>query len=100
MKNAVERMLNQSGLSTYIDLRVDKELDSDEEYNKRMDYVSKTKEKLAEELSKEQQELLDEYTEAIYAANYRQSTISYMVGSRDSILFLKDLNALKESANI
>ena len=91
MKNAVERMLNQSGLSTYIDLRVDKELDSDEEYNKRMDYVSKTKEKLAEELSKEQQELLDEYTEAIYAANYRQSTISYMVGSRDSILFLKDL---------
>ena len=100
MKNAVERMLNQSGLGTYIDLRVDHELDSDEEYNKRMDYVSKTKEKLSEVLNKEQRELLDEYTEAIYAANYRESTIAYLVGSRDSVLMLKDLNALKDSANI
>ena len=100
MKNAVERMLNQSGLGTYIDSRVDQELDTDEEYNKRMDYVSKVKEKLSEVLTKEQRELLDEYTEAIFAANYRESTIAYLVGSRDSILFLKDLNALKDSANI
>lgn len=100
MKNSVERMLNQCGLSSYIDLRVDKELDADEEYNKRMDYISQAKEKLSKTLSKEQRELLDEYTEAIYAANYRESTIAYMTGSRDSILFLKDMNALKESANI
>lgn len=100
MKNAVERMLNQSGLGTYIDSRVDHELDADEEYNKRMDYISQTKDKLYETLNKEQRELLDEYTEAIYAANYRESTIAYMTGSRDSILFLKDMNALKDSANI
>ena len=81
--------LTEVGVGNVIDKIVDKQIKRDTFYQENMEKSQVLIDKLRENISQENYELLEEYIACIMNASERASTISYLVGAQTAIKFMK-----------
>ena len=87
--------LIEIGLGNVIDMNVDKVIIDDEYYQENVETSIKILNKFVESLSKEQKDLFDDYVSCIMLANERACSLSYLVGVKNAIRFLAEMDAIK-----
>lgn len=87
--------LIEIGMGSVIDMSIDKIVMEDEIYRKDIKDSEEIFEKLADTLSQEQKNLLDDYIACIMSANARVCNLTYLIGAKNTIRFLSETNSIK-----
>ena len=93
--------LIKTGMGNVISSCADSEIMEDEYYQKVYHKAEEAYSKLKKMgLSEEQLEMIEKYVEYINTANARSCNISFLVGARNAILLMNELNAFKDLSEI
>ena len=87
--------LIENGLGTIIDANVKEIIENDEVYQKDMQDAATILGKFNSDLSAEQKQLLEDYIACMMSATERAYNLSYLIGAKNTIQFLQELNTLK-----
>ncbi len=87
--------LIEIGLGSVVDMRFDKFIMEDEIYKKDIKDSLEILDKFVDGLSQEQKTLFDDYVSCIMSANERACNLTYLVGAKNTIRFLTEMNAIK-----
>ena len=87
------------GMGNVIDMSIDRIILEDEVYCTHMKNAKSIQETFDElELTKEQKDKIEDYISYIMAANERACNLTYLIGARNTIQFLGEVNALKDDS--
>lgn len=96
MNNYIDNLIIE-GMGNVMNSCADPEILEDEYYQKLSNEVDEAQAELKEMgLSEEQMEAVEKYVECIHTANARSCNISFLVGARNAILLMNELNAFKD----
>lgn len=91
--------LIEIGMGSVIDMSVDKVIMEDEIYLSHMKEAREFQEKFDRiGMTEEQKDLVEDYIACIMAANERACNLTYLVGARNTIQFLGEINALRDDS--
>lgn len=87
------------GMGTVIDMSIDKVIMEDEIYRVRMKEAKEIQESFEDlGLTAEQKDRVEDYISSIMAANERACNLTYLIGARNTIQFLGEVNAFKDDS--
>lgn len=87
--------LIEIGMGAVIDMSADKVIMEDEVYRKDVKDSEEIFDKFVDTLSQEQRNLFDDYVSCMMSANERACNLTYLVGAKNTIRFLSEMNAIK-----
>lgn len=94
MKKYINDLI-EIGMGSVIDMSADKIIMEDDSYRKNIKDAEKIYDKLYDSMTQEQRDVLEDYMDCIMSANERACNLTYLVGARNTIQFLSEINALK-----
>lgn len=89
--------LIEIGLGSVIDMSIDKVIMEDEVYRIDNQNASEIQDKFIDSLTEEQKTIFEDYIACVMSANERACNLSYLVGARNTIQFLSEINAIKSN---
>lgn len=89
--------LIEIGLGSVIDMSIDKVIMEDEVYRIDNQNASEIQNKFIDSLTEEQKTIFEDYIACVMSANERACNLSYLVGARNTIQFLSEINAIKSN---
>ena len=97
MKNYINELL-EIGMGSVIDMSADKVIMEDETYKKDIKDSEEIYNKFIDLLTTEQKTIFEDYIACVMSANERACNLSYLVGARNTIQFLSEINAIKDDS--
>ena len=97
MKNYINELL-EIGMGSVIDMSADKVIMEDETYKKDIKDSEEIYNKFIDLLTTEQKIIFEDYIACLMSANERACNLSYLVGARNTIQFLSEINAIKDDS--
>ena len=97
MKNYINELI-EIGMGSVIDISTDKFIMEDEVYRMDSQNANKLQESFIDTLTHEQKTIFEDYITCVMAANERACNLSYLVGARNTIQFLSEINAIKDDS--
>lgn len=82
-------------MGSVIDMSIDRVVMEDEVYRIDSQNASEIQDKFIDTLTEEQKNIFEDYVACLMSANERACNLSYLVGARNTIQFLSEINALK-----
>lgn len=98
MKKYINELI-EIGMGSVIDTSTDRFIMEDEVYRIDSQSATEIQEKLINTLTNEQKNIFEDYIACLMSANERACNLSYLVGARNTIQFLSEINALKNDAS-
>lgn len=89
--------LIEIGMGSVIDMSIDKVIMEDEVYRIDNQNASEIQDKFINSLTEEQKSIFEDYIACVMSANERACNLSYLVGARNTIQFLSEINAIKSN---
>lgn len=87
------------GMGAVIDMSIDKVIMEDELYLNHMKSAKEIQKKFDDlGFTEEQKDMVEDYIASIMAANERACNLTYLIGARNTIQFLGEINALKDDS--
>ena len=97
MKNYINELL-EIGMGSVIDRSADRVIMEDETYKKDIKDSEEIYNKFIDLLTTEQKTIFEDYIACTMSANERACNLSYLVGARNTIQFLSEVNAIKNDS--
>ena len=97
MKNYINELL-EIGMGSVIDMSADKVIMEDKTYKKDIKDSEEIYNKFIDLLTTEQKTIFEDYIACLMSANERACNLSYLVGARNTIQFLSEINAIKDDS--
>ena len=97
MKNYINELL-EIGMGSVIDMSADKVIMEDETYRNDIKDSEEIYNRFIDTLSNEQKTVFEDYIACVMSANERACNLSYLVGARNTIQFLSEINAIKDDS--
>lgn len=97
MKNYINELL-EIGMGAVIDMSADKVIMEDVTYKKDIKDSEEIYNKFIDLLTAEQKTIFEDYIACLMSANERACNLSYLVGARNTIQFLNEINAIKDDS--
>ena len=94
MKKYINDLI-EIGMGSVIDMSIDRVVMEDEVYRIDSQNASEIQDKFIDTLTEEQKNIFEDYVACLMSANERACNLSYLVGARNTIQFLSEINALK-----
>lgn len=88
MDNYISELL-ENGMANVIDMSVDGIILEDEVYQKDMKDAEKIHDRLCDSMTPEQKGILEDYIACMMSANERACNLSYLIGAKNTIRFMK-----------
>ena len=95
MKNYINELID-IGMGAVIDMTTDRVIMQDEVYQKNQSDSQTILEQLTDTFDEPQKQLFEDYIDCTMSATERACNLSYLVGVRNTIQFLSEINALKD----
>lgn len=89
--------LIEIGMGSVIDMSIDKVIMEDEVYRIDNQNASEIQDKFIDSLTEEQKNIFEDYIACVMSANERACNLSYLVGAKNTIQFLSEINAIKSN---
>ena len=89
--------LIEIGMGSVIDMSIDKVIMEDEVYRIDNQNASEIQDKFINSLTEEQKSIFEDYIACVMSANERACNLSYLVGAKNTIQFLSEVNAIKSN---
>lgn len=89
--------LIEIGMGSVIDMSIDKVIMEDEVYRIDNQNASEIQDKFIASLTEEQKNIFEDYIACVMSANERACNLSYLVGAKNTIQFLSEVNAIKSN---
>lgn len=91
--------LIEIGMGSVIDMSIDKVILEDEVYRSNMKEAREIQGKFDDlGMTEVQKNMVEDYIACIMAANERACNLTYLIGARNTIQFLGEINALKDDS--
>lgn len=90
--------LIEIGMGSVIDMSADRVIMEDETYRKDIKDSEEIYDRLYDSMTQEQREIFEDYIACIMSANERACNLTYLVGARNTIQFLSEVNAIKNES--
>ena len=87
--------LIEIGMGSVIDMSIDKVIMEDEVYRIDNQNACEIQDKFIDSLTEEQKNIFEDYMACVMSANERACNLSYLVGAKNTIQFLSEVNAIK-----
>ena len=97
MKNYINELI-EIGMGSVIDMSADRVIMEDEVYRKDIKDAEEIYDRLYNSMTQEQRDIFEDYIACVMSANERASNLTYLVGARNTIQFLSEINALKNDS--
>lgn len=97
MKNYISELI-EIGMGSVIDTSTDKFIMEDEVYRIDSKNAYEIQERFVDMLTTEQKTIFEDYIACIMSANERACNLSYLVGARNTIQFLSEIDAIKDDS--
>ena len=95
MKKYINELI-EIGMGSVIDMSADRVILEDETYRTDIKDAEEIHDKLYDSMTQEQRDIFEDYIACIMSANERACNLTYLVGARNTIQFLSEVNALKK----
>ena len=97
MKKYINELI-EIGMGSVIDMSADKVIMEDDVYRKDIKDAEEIHARLYDSMTQEQRDIFEDYIACVMSANERASNLTYLVGARNTIQFLSEVNALKDDS--
>lgn len=97
MKKYINDLI-EIGMGSVIDMSADRVIIEDEIYRKDIKDSEEIYDKLYDSMTQEQRDIFEDYIACTMSANERACNLTYLVGARNTIQFLSEINALKNDS--
>ena len=97
MKTYINELI-EIGMGSIIDMSADRVIMEDEVYRKDIKDAEEIHDRLYDSMTQEQRDIFEDYIACVMSANERASNLTYLVGARNTIQFLSEINAIKDNS--
>lgn len=97
MKKYINELI-EIGMGSVIDTSTDKIIIEDENYRTDIKDAEEIHDKLYDSMTQEQRDIFEDYIACMMSANERACNLTYLVGARNTIQFLSEINAIKNES--
>lgn len=94
MKKYIDELI-EIGMGSVIDMSANRVVMEDETYRKDIKDAKELYDRLYDSMTQEQRDIFEDYIDCIMSANERACNLTYLVGARNTIQFLSEVNAIK-----